>query len=390
MDLLIGLFGLVSFILLISIVVVIHELGHYWAGRVCGVHAEAFSMGFGPTLLSWRDRHGTVWRVAAFPLGGYVRFLGDAGAASEPDAEKLAEMRSRMGPEAEKCFHFKPLWVRAFTTIAGPLANFILAIAIFAALGLTLGVRNAAPVVGGVLENSAAQEAGILVGDRILSINDNQIVLFDHIVRETIWRPGETLDFEIDRGGVPVLVQVTPRAEEVLDRFGGTRTFGRLGIQSNPREIVTEEYNLFQAVVYGGEQTWGIVSMTGRYIGHIVTGRTSTQLLNGPLGIMETAGQTAASSVQDGETAGEIVWIYAIRMINLAAILSVGLGLVNLLPVPILDGGHLVYYAYEAVAGRPLSMKAQEIGFRIGLALVLMMMLVATWNDINYKLSQFF
>ncbi|MEC9250865.1 MAG: M50 family metallopeptidase [Pseudomonadota bacterium] len=390
------LLGTFSFIFLISLVVVIHELGHYWAGRVCGVHAEAFSMGFGPTLWSGRDKHGTVWRVAAFPLGGYVKFLGDAGAASEPDAEKLAELRQRMGPAADKCYHFKPIWARSFITAAGPIANFILAIAIFATLALSIGGPAYQPaIVGSVTAGSAAEEAGFREGDEIIAINGNEITSFQEIITEVIWRPGQEIAFDITRGEQQVTLRATPRATEVEDEFGGTRTFGQLGLGNVPQLIRRDDYPLtpvgfVSAIGHGIDRTWSAVSMTGRYVGHIVTGRADASLLNGPLGIAEAAGQTAQRSVDAGRTPAESAFLLFINLVQLAGFLSVGLGLVNLLPIPILDGGHLVYYAYEAVARRPLSMKAQAIGFRLGLALVLMMMLLATWNDINYKLSQFF
>jgi regulator of sigma E protease len=473
-----GLLGLFSFVFLISIVVVIHELGHYWAGRFCGVHAEAFSMGFGPTLLSWRDKHGTVWRVAAFPLGGYVKFLGDAGAASEPDEEKLAEIRANMGSDADKCYHFKPIWQRAFITVAGPIANFVLAITIFAAVALSVGSDPySPPIIGSIAPGSAAETAGFRPGDEITAIDDKPIGQFQEIVTEIVWRPGTELQFAIVRDGEPMSLMVTPARVEVEDRAGGTRVLGQLGIsgswlpqigrveadsqaeaagflrgdvilaiddepirmfgdierfiaqspdQSHRFDIdrdgveltltaslpyrasetaasglrtglqsvgsaqIRDRFNLLTAVGYGAERTWAVVSMTARYVSYVVTGRASPALLNGPLGIAEVAGQTAQNSVEAGRNAGESALLWLLNMIRLAGFLSVGLGLVNLLPIPILDGGHLVYYAYEAVARRPLSMKAQAIGFRIGLALVLGMMLLATWNDINYKLSQWF
>ncbi|WP_339739838.1 M50 family metallopeptidase [uncultured Maricaulis sp.] len=384
-----GFLTIFSFVFLISIVVVIHELGHYWAGRVCGVHAEAFSMGFGPTLLSWRDKQGTVWRVAAFPLGGYVKFLGDAGAASEPDEAKLAEIRAHMGPDAEKCYHFKPIWQRAFITAAGPLANFVLAVTIFASLALSLGVNYLEPVVGGFTENSSAEEAGFQIGDRITAINAQRVDRFRDITSEVSWRPGERLTFQVERDGESLVLQAAAALTIVPDSYGGERQIARLGIQSNGVPL-RRSFNPVTAVGYGMSQTWTVVSMTGRYVSYVVTGRAPPTMLNGPLGIATTAGQTAMTSVELGQDAAQSVFLLLINLVNLAGFLSIGLGLVNLLPIPILDGGHLVYYAYEAVARRPLSMKAQAIGFRVGLALVLGMMLVATWNDLNYLLGQIF
>lgn len=386
-----SLLAIVSFVFLISIVVVIHELGHYWAGRWCGVHAEAFSMGFGPTMFSWRDKRGTVWRIAALPIGGYVKFLGDAGAASEPDAEKLAELRERMGDASDKCYHFKPIWQRAFITAAGPIANFILAIFIFAFLAQVYGERYLEPVVGSVVEGSPAAEAGFMPGDRITAIGNKPVDRFRDIPTEVSWRPGEELRFAIERDGETLFIDAASRLTEVEDRFGGTREIAQLGLGSSPgAQIGERSYNPVTAIGYGANQTWTVVNMTSRYVFYVVTLRAPPTMLNGPLGIAEVAGQTAQVSVDAGRNPAESFYFWLRNMINLAAFLSVGLGLVNLLPIPILDGGHLVYYAYEAVARRPLSMKAQQLGFQLGLALVLGMMLLATWNDINYKLSQWF
>ena len=476
---------LVSFVFLISIVVVFHELGHYWAGRLCGVHAEAFSMGFGPTIASWRDKRGTVWRIAAFPLGGYVKFLGDAGAASEPDAEKLDEMRRRMGPDADKCYHFKPVWQRAFVTVAGPLANFVLAIVIFSSLVLFVGGPSYdPPIIGSVAVGSAAEEAGLQPGDRIVSIDGVPIDSFQEIPQQVVWRPDEIVTVEVERNGQRLSIDLAARATRVQDEFGGWRTVGqigvgvfmrptvgrvqagsraeaagfrsgdrilsindepvasfgdvdrivdahagealtfriqrdaremtlqatpeagaidadaagpfftptdaRLGMRSIGRLVVRDEYNPVTAVGFGLQQTWTTVSITVRYVSRVVTGRASPEQLNGPIGIVTMAGQTASRSLEGASNTAMGVLSAITNLIYVAGFLSVGLGLVNLLPIPILDGGHLVYYAYEAVARRPLSMKAQAIGFRVGLALVLGMMLVATWNDINYKLSQIF
>ncbi|WP_291842536.1 RIP metalloprotease [Maricaulis sp.] len=386
-----GFLTIFSFVFLISIVVVIHELGHYWAGRFCGVHAEAFSMGFGPTLFSWRDKRGTVWRVAALPLGGYVKFLGDAGAASEPDADKLEQLRRDMGEAADRCYHFKPIWQRAFITAAGPIANFILAIFIFASIALTFGSQPyQLPIVGSVVEGGVGEAAGFEVGDRILAINDNRIDTFQDIITEVVWRPGEALRFEVERDGATLVILAAPRGERIEDQFGGTRTLGRIGLGSQAGPALRDQYNPVEALGQGVDRTWAAVSMTARYVSRVVTGRVSAELLNGPVGIATAAGQTASASVEAGGTAAESAFLLLVNLINLAGFLSVGLGLVNLLPIPILDGGHLVYYAYEAVARRPLSMKAQALGFRVGLVFVLGLMLVATWNDLNYLLGQMF
>jgi len=476
----IGFLTFFSFVFLISLVVVIHELGHYWAGRMCGVHAEAFSMGFGPTLASWRDKHGTVWRIAALPLGGYVKFLGDAGAASEPDADKLEEMRRRMGPDADRCYHFKPVWQRAFVTAAGPLANFILAIVIFSGMALVFGGQQTyQPVVGVVQPGSPSDRAGFEVGDRILQINRRPVDSFGDISQALFDRGNTEVTIELERDGAIRTVQVTPERVAQQDRFGGTRNMGRIGIgpyefaqvsrveagspaeaaglqigdviaaiEGQPIEtfgqlnqalesgegamtftiardgsqqtleitpvpldeiagiyhlgferlgiasgiglVQQETYNLLTAPVEGVRQVWNTVSMTASYVGRVITGQSSPEYLNGPIGIATAAGQIATVAVDDADNFAEGLGNLLRRLVFVAGFLSVGLGLVNLLPIPILDGGHLVYYAYEAVARRPLSMKAQALGFRVGLALVLGMMLVATWNDLNYLLGQIF
>lgn len=382
---------LFSFVFVISLVVVIHELGHYLAGRMCGIHAEVFSLGFGPTLYSRRDSKGTVWRVAALPLGGYVRFMGDAGAASEPDAEKLEEMRKTYGPDAERCYHFKPVGQRAFVTLAGPLANFILAIVLFTGIAVFAGWNRMPPVVGEVQAETPAAAAGFQTGDRILNIQGREIEDFGEIRMEVMWRAGVELDFLVERDGQEIVLRAGAERRRVADGLGGERSVGVLGLGWPRGETIERvEYNLFTGFLRGADQIRDTVSLTGRYVGGILTGQASPELLSGPLGIANMAGRVGQISVEAGDTAGESALNLLVNLLNLAAFVSIGLGLVNLLPIPILDGGHLVYYAYEAVARRPLSMKAQAMGFRVGLALVLGMMLLATWNDINYQLGQFF
>ena len=378
-----GLLTAFSFVAVISIVVVIHELGHYYAGRMCGVHAEVFSFGFGPTLFAVKDKSGTIWRIAGLPLGGYVRFLGDAGAASEPDNAKLAEMRANLGADAERCYHFKPVWQRAFIVVAGPLANFILAIAIFSIVAGTFGERAYSPIVGAITENSPAEEAGFEPGDRVLAIAGTEIERFSDIRMNLMWRPGEAVTFDVDRDGRQLQLVAAPELRRLPDGFNGYREVAVVGFGPSG-ETFQRSYNPIEAVGVGYIRVSSIVVTTSQYVWRIVTGRAPANMLNGPLGIITVSGQIANGTVDNAESAGEAVGGLALNLIQLAGFFSIGLGLVNLLPIPILDGGHLVYYAYEAVAGRPLSEKAQAIGFKVGLALVLGMMLVATWNDLVY------
>jgi regulator of sigma E protease len=378
-----GLLTIFAFLSVISIVVVIHELGHYYAGRMCGVHAEVFSFGFGPTLFAVKDKRGTIWRVAGLPLGGYVRFLGDAGAASEPDTEKLAEIRASLGADADRCYHFKPVWQRAFIAVAGPLANFILAITVFSAMALAFGERGTEPVVGSVGEGTAAEEAGFEVGDRIVSIAGREIDSFNDIRMELMWRPGEIVPFEIERAENSITLMAAARLERRADGMGGYREFAIVGVGPTD-QVFHRRFGPIESVGAGVSRVFSVVETTGRYVWRILTGRAPANMLNGPIGIVTVSGQVANGTIDNAPNAGAAAGRLALNLIQLAGFFSIGLGLVNLLPIPILDGGHLVYYAYEAVAGRPLSEKAQAIGFKVGLALVLGMMLLATWNDLVY------
>jgi regulator of sigma E protease len=378
-----GVITILAFVAVISVVVIIHELGHYFAGRWCGVHAEVFSMGFGPTLFAVRDRRGTIWRIAALPLGGYVRFMGDAGAASEPDQEKLEDMRAKLGADADRCFHFKPVWQRAIIVAAGPIANFLLAIAVFFVLFATFGQSTQAPIVGSVRTESEAERAGLQVGDRIVEIADSEIEAFPDIMTEFMLRPNEAVPIRIERNGQMIDMTVTPRIARVSDGLGGFRERAIVGFGPTG-EIYYQRLDPIESMGAAVSQVGRVVSLTARYVWRIVTGRVPPNMLNGPLGIVTVSGQVANASIDNAPSAGQAAGGLVLNLIQLVALFSIGLGLVNLLPIPILDGGHLVYYAYEAVAGRPLSAKAQAIGFRVGLALVLGLMLVATWNDLVY------
>jgi regulator of sigma E protease len=378
-----GVITILAFVAVISVVVIIHELGHYFAGRWCGVHAEVFSVGFGPTLFAVRDRRGTIWRIAALPLGGYVRFMGDAGAASEPDAEKLAAMRTKLGADANRCFHFKPVWQRAIIVAAGPIANFLLAIVVFFALFATFGQSTQAPVVGSIRAESEAERAGLEVGDRVVQIAGSRIEAFPDIMTEFMLRPDEAVPIQIERDGRMIDMVVTPSIARVPDGLGGYRERAIVGFGPSG-EIFYRQLGPIESMGAAIAQVGRVISLTGRYVWRIITGRVPPNMLNGPLGIVTVSGQVANASIDNAGSAGQAAGGLALNLIQLVALFSIGLGLVNLLPIPILDGGHLVYYAYEAVAGRPLSAKAQAIGFRVGLALVLGLMLVATWNDLVY------
>ena len=356
------------FLFVLTIVVFFHELGHFWVARRCGVKIDAFSIGFGPELFGFYDRHGTRWKIAAIPLGGYVRFYGDDSAASTPDQETLEKMN-----EAERSvsFFYKPVGQRAAIVAAGPIANFILAILIFAGIFMFYGKQASPARVNTVFPGSAAAEAGFKTGDLVLTIDGKKIETFTDMQRIVAINPDVTLDFVIDRDGREMTLKATPKLDEHKDRFGNLLRVGRLGITGLMDPPVT--VGPFAALSLGAQETWFVVDRTFSYIGGIVAGRESADQLGGPLRIAQVSGQVASISFT--------------ALMHLTAVLSVSIGLLNLFPVPLLDGGHLMFYAFEAIRGRPLSEKAQEMGFRIGLALVIMLMIFATWNDIIHLAS---
>jgi regulator of sigma E protease len=388
-----GLLSIAAFVAVISFVVVIHEMGHLYAGRLFGVHAEVFSIGFGPTLVTWSDKTGTVWRIAALPLGGYVRFRGDENAASAPDRKELEALRESRA-DADTVFHFKPVWQRAIIVAAGPLANFALAIVVFAALGMARGEVVTVPVVGSVQPGSPAEVAGFEVGDQVVAINGSAVRSFNQISQAVMVRPGQPIRFVVERDGGQVVIDATPRREIRPDGLGGERAMGFLGVGSGIGQREQVRYSLWEAPGYGVTRTWDTASMIGDFLVRLATGRGSFEMINGPIGIATTAGQVANVSVTAPEGVelafNERLWRMLLSLAALSAVISVALGLMNLLPIPVLDGGHLVYYAYEAVTQRAPSLAAQEIGFRIGVGLVLTLLVVATWNDLSYLRGLFF
>ncbi|MEA2928638.1 MAG: regulator of sigma protease [Hyphomicrobiales bacterium] len=455
----------VPFLFVLTIVVFFHELGHFLVARWCGVRVLVFSIGFGPELFGFNDRHATRWKVSAIPLGGYVKFFGDENAASVPDQDKLQHMSDA---ERRESFFHKPVPQRAAIVAAGPIANFILAIVIFATLALVLGKNVALPRVDEVKPGTAAAAAGFKTGDMIVSVDGKAIEGFSDVARIVALSPNRPLAFEIDRGGERVIVNATPAQREERDprfgnvqrigaldisgpimparvvtiqprspaaeagfepgdrvrtidgkpvgsfldlrdivaanpdkalefevdrggrlirlratpsghnekeRSGAIKRVGQLGIQGGyePADTRAIKYGPVSAVTNGVAETWFVVERTLAYIGGVIVGRESADQLGGPIRIAQVSGQVA--------TAGFVA------LIHLAAVLSISIGLLNLFPIPLLDGGHLLFYAIEAVRGRPLSERAQEYGFRIGLAIVLLLMIFATFNDILHLAS---
>jgi regulator of sigma E protease len=363
---------IIPFLFVLTIVVFFHELGHFLVARWCGVRVLVFSIGFGPELIGFNDRHGTRWKLAAIPLGGYVKFFGDDNAASVPDTEQLATMSDEQRRDS---FFHKGVGARAAVVAAGPIANFILAIVIFAGVFMLYGKQSTTARVDTVQPASAAAAAGFKPGDVVLAIDGSKIASFSEMQRIVSTSAGETLTIEVDRGGHLLSLKATPALKEIKDSFGNTHRMGVLGISRSMAagDLKRERVGPIDAVVLGVKETWFVIDRTLSYIGGVVAGREAADQLGGPIRIAQVSGQVATAGI--------------VALIHLAAVLSVSIGLLNLFPIPLLDGGHLMFYAIEAVRRRPLSERAQEFGFRVGLAVVLMLMLFATFNDIRHLVN---
>jgi len=351
-----------AFALVLGPLVLIHELGHYCVGRLFKVKADVFSIGFGKELLGWTDKRGTRWKLSLLPLGGYVQFAGDANAASLPDAsvDTLSE------EERAHTFQAKPLWQRFLIVLAGPLTNLLLALAIFATFNLAYGRIDASPVIGSFDGHPAAETAGLRVGDTITAINDSTIETFDDIRERIIPFPGEAITIHAKRGDQAIAVSLRIPLFVAKDEFGNESRIGRIGIAPAKPKIVA--VGPVDAVTLAGSQCLGIVRMMVTGIKQIVVGDRSVKELGGPIKIAQFSGEQF--------TLGWPQFVY------FAALISINLAFINLLPIPALDGGHLAFYAAEAVRRKPLSLRSQEWAFRTGLALVLALMLFVTINDI--------
>jgi regulator of sigma E protease len=357
-----SIYGVPAFLFLITMVVFFHELGHFSVARLFNIRVETFSIGFGPAIVKWRDTKGTLWKISWIPLGGYVKFFGDADGASTPDREAQARMTAQ---ERAVAFPFKPLWQRALVVVAGPLANFVLAIVILTGTFVFLGRATIPPVVSIVVPHSAAEAAGIKPGDRIVSIDGSRIDSYEQILQVVSISTGQQLPIVLNRAGRDITLYATPRDTEITDQFGNKMRVGQLGIKTIAKRTWVR-LNPIQAVGAAFGEVGDIISVTFRAREQLFRGNSSQ--LSGPLGIAKLSGQIAAVSL--------------LALIQLVALLSVSIGLVNLFPIPLLDGGHLLYYAFEGVLGRPLGERAQDVGFRLGLAVVLGIFLLATWNDL--------
>jgi len=367
-------FGIIPFLVVLTIVVFFHEFGHFLVARWCGVKVVTFSIGFGPELFGFNDRHDTRWKVCAIPLGGYVKFFGDENAASVPDHAAAAAMS-----EAERRISFvhKGVGPRAAVVVAGPVANFILSIVIFAGIFMSFGRQVIPARVDAVQPDSAAAAAGLKPGDLIVAIDGRPISGFSEMQRIVAGSSGRTLTLTIDRGGAREDIKATPATRGFCNAV--------LGISKLPSDdIKLKAESPATAIALGVEETYFVVERSLCVVAGVVVGRESANQLGGPIRIAEVAGDAWKSGLDSGGVGTAIA-----SLLYLSGFLSASIGLLNLFPIPLLDGGHLLFYAIEALRGRPLSERAQEVGFRIGLAIVVMLMIFAAYNDISGILHRF-
>ena len=354
----------VPFLAVLTALVFVHEMGHYLVARYCGVRIEVFSIGFGREIIGWNDKVGTRWKFSLIPIGGYVKMFGEApdGAPTEAKQPGLPEE-----PDKES-FHAKTLGQRAAVVFAGPFANFLFAVVLLTGMFVFVGQPYTPADISNVLAGSAAERAGIKPGDIIKSINGTDIERFEQVIRIVQLTPGGALSIIVERGGRQLSLSTVSDVHELTDRFGNTRTIGRLGVSRSGGDMVMVRHNPAVAAWHAVGET---AIMTGNILDalwQIIAGTRSTDELGGPIRIAQMSGQMWASGLPN--------------LLMFAAILSINLGLINLFPVPMLDGGHLLFYGFEAIRGKPLGERAQDFGFRIGVAMVLALMVFATWNDL--------
>ena len=359
------LHSLVAFIIIISVIVFVHEFGHYWVARRCGVRVETFSIGFGQELFGWNDKHGTRWKVSLFPLGGYVKMFGDSSAASTPDGEKLKKMTAK---EKKEAFHYKKLSQKAAIVAAGPIANFLFSMLLLSFFFVAYGRPETSPEISEVAKGSAAEAAGLQKGDVIVTLGGQNIVRFEDLRSMASMHPGEKLEVSFMRHGKLVNGSVTPKLTESTDIFGNKVKVGLLGVGSSA--VNYKPMGFAKAVPAGIAEVYNISKNTLDAVGQMIIGKRSAGELSGVLRIGQYSGQAADKGI------AVVLWFMAV--------LSVNLGLINLFPIPVLDGGHLVFYAIEAVKGRPLAERAQEFGYRIGFSLLILLMVFATYNDLRH------
>lgn len=356
----------VPFLVVLTVIVFVHEMGHYLVARWNGVAIQTFSVGFGRELIGWNDRHGTRWRISAIPLGGYVGFLGDMNEASLPDPD----IASKIDPAlASSLFVNKSVWQRIAVVAAGPVANLLLTFFVLYALLLGYGRYTIPPVIGEVVAGSVAEAAGFEAGDHVVAVDSYAVHGFEDFQRYVATSPEREVVVEIERAGGELTLKLVPEAVQIEDRFGNNQRIGRIGVARNIAEtdIVLYRPGPVEAIGMTVEEIRFIIQRTAAFIGDFFVGRGDVEQLGGPVKVAKVSGEVATLGI--------------VALINLMALLSLNIGIFNLLPIPMLDGGHLLYYFAEAVRGRPLSMRVQEIGFRFGFALVMALMVFTLFND---------
>ena len=382
-------FYVLPFIVVVGVVITVHEFGHYLAAKWLGTKIDQFSIGFGKPLAHWTDKSGVEWRLGWLPIGGFVRFAGDDNAASVPDQDDLDEMRrdlvAREGEAAlASYYHFKPIWQRAVISAAGPFANFLLAVSVFAILLMAIGEPMAPARIGAVVPGGAAAKAGFLAGDRILSAGGKLVKSPNDVKQYVILRTGVAIPFVVERDHRQLTLMATPLRGPVQDGVGRWHQLGRLQLAFDEHLVWSiKRYGPLEAIGRGVGQTKEVVDTTVFYIGRMISGQETADQISGPLGMAQISGDLAKQTAQSSSNLGVVTLNALLTALSLVANISVGIGFLNLMPIPVLDGGHLLFYAYEAVARRPLAAKVQAVGYRVGLALVLGLMLFATVNDLQ-------
>jgi regulator of sigma E protease len=367
-----GISGILSvalpFLFVLTVVVFIHELGHFLVARWCGVKVQAFSIGFGREIYGFYDKHGTRWKLSWIPLGGYVRFMDDENAASAPSKEIF----ERMTPEERAMsFQGKSLAQKSAIVAAGPIANFLLSIVLFAGIFTFAGVLITVPRIDEVVEGSPAAQGGFKAGDLIVAIDGKPIESFSDMQRIASSSADTELTFTVERSGQFVTLKATPKLSEVPDGFGGKLRVGLLGIKraAVPNDWKFKKYGPIDSVVLAFKESYFVAARNLAYMRDVITRKESADQLGGPIRIADVSGKVASAGL--------------VPLLHLTAVISVSIGLLNLFPIPLLDGGHLLFYGVEAIRRKPLSDRAQEVGVKIGIAFVLMLMVFATWNDLG-------
>ena len=353
-----------AFALLITVVVFIHELGHYSVGRWCGIGVETFSIGMGKQIWGKTDKYGTLWRVAILPIGGYVKFYGD-----EDPSGKKSEVSENIKDHMN--FHNKSVWKKIATTAAGPLFNFILAIFIFSIIFFFRGESLVQPYIGQIVDESPAYNSGLEAGDEIIYADTKEILYFNDLRDYVLENPENEIELTVIRDGVEKKIFLTPEVISSKDRFGNDYSSARIGVigSQNPEHIELKKYGLITSIYRGTYETYNLSAKILSYLGKLIAGRESIDQMGGPIKIIQISGEISNYGI--------------IPLLALIAAISVNLGIINLLPIPVLDGGHLLYYSLEVVRGKPLSQKTQEIGMQIGMSLLIALMIFVTFLDIS-------